>query len=144
MDEKMKHILLAYDASEQADKAFNFAVDIADKFHAELTILAIAPTLRISDDETEIGDVLKSSLNYYNNSFIPLRQRIEKNYPSLRVNFKIVDGSPAEEIVHHAEELSVDHIVMGHRGMSTFKRWLVGSVAKQVMLYAHCAITIIR
>jgi nucleotide-binding universal stress UspA family protein len=139
----MKHILVAYDASEQAEKAFDFAIEFADKYQAELTVLAIAPTVKMSD-ETEAGDVLKSSLNYYNNSFAHLQRKAEQHYPSVHINFKIVDGSPAEGIIHHAETLGVDHIVMGHRGLSTFKRWLLGSVAKQVMIYAQCAITIIR
>ena len=139
----MKHILVAYDASEQAEKAFNFAIELADKYQAELSVLAIAPVVQMSG-ETENGDVLKSSLNYYNDSFTHLRKKAEQHYPSVRINFKIVDGAPAEQIVHHAESLGVDHIVMGHRGLSTFKRWLLGSVAKQVMIYANCAITIIR
>ncbi|MBX3710274.1 MAG: universal stress protein [Gammaproteobacteria bacterium] len=139
----MKHILVAYDASEQAEKAFDFAIEMADKYKAALTVLAIAPTVNISE-ETETEDLLKSSLNYYNDSFSHLQRKAGQHYPSVKIDFKIVDGTPAEEIVKNAEALGVDHIVMGHRGLSTFKRWLLGSVAKQVMIYAHCAITIIR
>ena len=139
----MKHILIAYDASEQADKAFDYAIEFADKYKAKLTVLAVAPAVPMSVD-TGAGDVLKSSANYYNNSFIRLREKADQHYPSVNIDFKIIDGAPAEAIINHAEELGVDHIVMGHRGLSTFKRWLLGSVAKQVMIYAHCAITIVR
>lgn len=139
----MKHILVAYDASEQADKAFDFAMDLADKFESNLTVLAVTPSVSITG-ETEMGDVLKASSDYYNNSFIQLKRKAEQHYPAIQIDFKIADGSPAQEIIHNAEKLGIDHIVMGHRGLTKFKRWLLGSVAKQVMLYAHCAITIIR
>jgi len=60
------------------------------------------------------------------------------------LNFEIKAGHPAEQIIFYAEQNDIDHIVMGHRGNTFFQRWLLGSVAKQVMIYAHCAITIIR
>jgi len=34
--------------------------------------------------------------------------------------------------------------VLGHRGKSFFARWLIGSVSKQVMHYAHCTTTVVR
>ncbi|TMH63229.1 MAG: universal stress protein [Betaproteobacteria bacterium] len=33
---------------------------------------------------------------------------------------------------------------MGHRGKTFFRRWLLGSVSKQVIHYAHCTTTIVR
>jgi nucleotide-binding universal stress UspA family protein len=34
--------------------------------------------------------------------------------------------------------------VLGHRGKSLFERWRLGSVSKQVIHYAHCAVTVVR
>ncbi|MNF02182.1 Universal stress protein family protein [compost metagenome] len=53
-------------------------------------------------------------------------------------------GRPAEQIVRYAEENAIDHIVVGHRGHSDFERWLLGSVARQVIDHAPCAVTVIR
>lgn len=39
---------------------------------------------------------------------------------------------------------AVDAIVMGHRGESLFRRWLLGSVAKRVLSYAQCTVIIVR
>jgi hypothetical protein len=33
---------------------------------------------------------------------------------------------------------------MGHRGESLIQKWLLGSVAKRVLSYAHCTIIIVR
>ena len=51
---------------------------------------------------------------------------------------------PAEQIVAYAEANYFDHIVMGHRGKTLFQKWLIGSVAKRVMSYAHCSVTIVK
>lgn len=53
-------------------------------------------------------------------------------------------GHPAEQIVLHAERHAVDHIVVGHRGHSLFERWLLGSVARRVIAYANCSVTVVR
>ena len=53
-------------------------------------------------------------------------------------------GHPAEQIVHYAEQNGVDHIVLGDRGNTFFRRWLIGSVSKQVIHYAHCTTTVVR
>lgn len=138
----MKHILLAYDGSEQAEKAFDQAIDFAHKYQAELTVLAVArPPEPPEDIETEA--VLEAAQQHYESLFEQLKKKTDPSLP-LKINFKIVVGHPAEQVVYQAEELGVDHIVMGHRGQTFFHRWLLGSVAKQVIVYAHCAITIVR
>jgi nucleotide-binding universal stress UspA family protein len=56
----------------------------------------------------------------------------------------VVVGHPAEKLVIYAEAHGIDHIVVGHRGHTVFERWLIGSVARQVIAYAHCAVTVVR
>jgi nucleotide-binding universal stress UspA family protein len=56
---------------------------------------------------------------------------------------EVLVGHPAEQIVRYAEAHRIDHIV-GHRGHTLFERWLLGSVARQVIAYANCAVTVVR
>ncbi len=72
--------------------------------------------------------------------FGPLQARAAKS--GVKANFVVVVGHPAEQI--DDETHAVDHIVIGHRGKSFFARWLLGSVSKQVMHYAHCTTTAVR
>lgn len=57
---------------------------------------------------------------------------------------KIVVGHPAEQVVQAAADQEADLIVMGHRGKTRIREWLLGSVAKRVMSYAPCSVTIVR
>ena len=63
---------------------------------------------------------------------------------SLQADFRVAVGHPAEQIVRDAEAHAIDHIVVGHRGHTLFERWLIGSVARQVIAYAPCAVTVVR
>jgi len=47
-------------------------------------------------------------------------------------------------IINYAESEGVDLIVMGTRGRSGFKRILLGSVASDVLSYAHCPVMTVR
>lgn len=138
----MKHILVPYDGSEQAEKAFDLALDFAQKYQAKMTVLSIARLPEPPEDE-EAEAIIEDAQGKYKELFDQLKKKAE-SYQPLQINFEIKAGHPAEQIIYYAEQNDIDHIVMGHRGNTFFQRWLLGSVAKQVMIYAHCAITIVR
>ncbi len=47
----MKHILVPYDGSEQAEKAFNMALDFSQKYQSEISVLAVARWPEPPEDE---------------------------------------------------------------------------------------------
>jgi nucleotide-binding universal stress UspA family protein len=137
----MKRILVAYDGSDSAKKAFSLALDLAAKYGAELSVVAVArPPEFGSEVETEA--VMENSKKHYRQVLKPLHSLAEAAKCS--VHFEVVVGHPAEQIVRHAESWQADLIVVGHRGHTFFERWLTGSVAKHVIDYARCAVLVAR
>jgi nucleotide-binding universal stress UspA family protein len=47
-------------------------------------------------------------------------------------------------IVNYAERENVDLIVIGTRGRSGITRMLLGSVASEVVTYAHCPVMVVK
>jgi nucleotide-binding universal stress UspA family protein len=47
-------------------------------------------------------------------------------------------------IVTYAERENVDLIVIGSRGRTGFKKMLLGSVASDVVTYAHCPVMVVK
>ena len=136
-----KKILLAYDGSEPADKAYTFALDLAGHYDAKLLVLSVArPPEPAEDVETEA--ILESAEEHYKERFEAMRRQAQAQ--GLDPEFRIVAGHPAEQIIYFAEKEGVDHIMLGHRGKSFLERWRLGSVSKQVIHYAHCAVTVVR
>ena len=135
----MQKLLIAYDGSDSAKAAFDLALDLAEKYGAELHVLAVARPPEFGA-EVETEAVIESSRRHYANLLHPLKTRAA----DLSAHFEVMVGHPAESIVLYAEDHGIDHIVVGHRGHSLFERWLLGSVARQVIAYAHCSVTVVR
>lgn len=137
----IKRILLAFDGSEAAEHAYDFALEVASKCGAELHVLAVAqPPEPAEDVETEA--ILENAQEHYEKSFVRLREKAAA--VDVKPTFEVVVGHPALQIIHKAEELGADHIIMGHRGKTLFEHWRVGSVTKRVLTHAHCSVTVVR
>ena len=136
-----KKLLVAYDGSEPSENAFAVGLDLAVKYRAELLVLAVARPPEPADDvETEA--ILESAQEHYEELFAPLMKQAAA--AGVTAVFKVVAGHPADQIVRHAEEFGADQIIVGHRGKTLFQKWLVGSVAKRVLSYASCTVTVVR
>lgn len=62
----------------------------------------------------------------------------------LPYQYHISIGSPAEAIVHYANEQHVDQIVMGRHGQSGLQSLLLGSVVNKVLHLANCPVVLIK
>lgn len=71
------------------------------------------------------------------------QQATEKN---VNVKTEVITGitSVVREIVEYAENKKVDTIVIGSRGMTGFKKMLLGSVASGVVTYSHCPVLVVK
>jgi len=134
-------LLVAYDGSQQAERAYNVAVDIATRLGAKMVVLSVArppePPVAV-----ELEAVLESATEYFEKHFKSLKEEADKL--GVEAVFEVRVGHPAEQIVHRANEEKADAIVMGHRGESFIQKWLLGSVAKRVLDYAHCTVIVVR
>jgi nucleotide-binding universal stress UspA family protein len=64
----------------------------------------------------------------------------------VEVETKILERNPSvpDAIIQFAEENSVDLIVIGTKGKTAIKRFLLGSVTESVVHHAHCPVLVIR
>ena len=138
----IEKILVAYDGSEESEKAFDMALDLAGKYSAQVVVVSVArpsepPTSgRDGRNPGSRGGILPYALQRPEKKGFPLRGETQ---------FKISAGHPAEQIVSFANAEKAQMIVMGHRGRGSFLQvWRLGSVARRVMNYAHCTVVVVR
>ncbi|MGE5152565.1 MAG: universal stress protein [Bdellovibrio bacteriovorus] len=93
-------------------------------------------------DDVEIEALIENRRRHYRHVLKHLQEVTPPHQTEVR--YEVVVGHPAEQIVLHAEMLGADLSVMGHRGNSLLSRWLLGSVVKQVIVHAPCALTVVR
>jgi nucleotide-binding universal stress UspA family protein len=134
-------LLVAYDGSKQSEKAYALGLDMAAKYTARVIVLSVArppePPVAV-----ELEAVLENAMAFYEEHFKGMREQAQAM--GIDADFLVRVGHPAEQIVHLANEEAADAIVMGHRGESFLQRWLLGSVAKRVLSYAHCTVVVVR
>jgi nucleotide-binding universal stress UspA family protein len=150
----IRKVLVAVDGSKPAMYATDKAIDLAKKYGAELSALyVISPDTRYSYSGitlspglfpgalNELGGIVRGTGQKHLDKV--KRKAAEKN---LNVKTDIVVGitSIVKEIVEYAGKNKVDIIVIGSRGISGFKRMLLGSVASGVVTYAHCPVLVVR
>jgi len=138
----MKNVLVGYDGSASAQSAVAFAADLAKRFDARLHVLVVARTPDWGAIELERKSLIDMEVRHATAILDEIKAKLAASNGA--VDFDLVVGPPAKEIVLYAERHAIDHLVVGHRGHTPFDRWLIGSVARQVLAYAPCAVTIVR
>jgi nucleotide-binding universal stress UspA family protein len=132
-------ILVAHDGSPQAQRAAEIAFSMAEVLQSKLLILAV---IRLPEPapRAELHAVLDDGREHYEKNFAQLREQAKLR--GLEIETDIEVGHPAEHIVHRAEQLHTALIIMGRRGISSFQRWLLGSVSERVLRY--CPVMIVH
>lgn len=137
-----KRILIGYDGSPAATRALEFAVEMARRYGAQLHVLAVFRPPEFGT-EVETEGMIEEGRRHSARLLQPLRAKLAAE--GLTATFDTAVGHPSEQILRYAERHGIDHIVVGHRGHSGLAaRWLLGSVARQVIVHASCAVTVVR
>jgi nucleotide-binding universal stress UspA family protein len=137
----IRNILVGYDGSEASALALSFAADLARAFGSSVHVLAVVRPPEFGG-MVETEAVIEQSRKHHQNALHGVQSKYA--HEPFKTHVHIAVGHPAEQIVRFAEAHAIDHIVVGHRGHTLFERWLIGSVARQVIAYAHCAVTVVR
>jgi nucleotide-binding universal stress UspA family protein len=137
----LKTVLAAFDGSDQSEKAFALALEIARRFEARLSVIGVIrlPEPAIS---MEIEAMLDQGREHFADAFSRLARKAEKAGVVLDAEVEV--GHPAEQILRRAEDIRADLIVMGRRGTTRATRWILGSVSERVLRYAHCPVTVVK
>jgi nucleotide-binding universal stress UspA family protein len=135
---EISHILVPVDFEKHTGKLVEFAIYIAEKLSAEITLLFITETLGpfAGFAHTSI-DIAAAELHaYYEKKMINLLEDIKKQFP--RCNGDVVEGNIVDEIIAFAQKENVDLIVIGTHGSKGIEKIMMGSVAERVVKLAPC------
>jgi nucleotide-binding universal stress UspA family protein len=143
-----RSIVVGTDGSDTAGQAVRQAVDLAKSVGAGLEIVSAyepVPAQRLRDERRQAPDDLQWAVNPREDVDATLEVAAETaRAAGLSVNVYPRQGDPADAILDVAEELEADLIVVGNRGMTGAKRFLLGSVPNKVSHHAPCSVLIIR
>jgi universal stress protein A len=145
--QQIERILVPVDFSDESQRALDEAIGLAKHFGAELIVfhcyeLPIPsfgyPPYDAVPPQSYVDAVRKAAL------LSTKRWSDKATAQGVRAREQIGAGFPASEIATVAEELGVDLIVMGTRGLSGLEHVLLGSVAERTVRIAPCPVLTVK
>jgi nucleotide-binding universal stress UspA family protein len=140
-----KSVLAATDFSDSGKEAVATAVALVKRSGGTLAVLSVTerpPMFPHSFHERHSEDPDELWSRQARTSMKALVKRLRRQLPETRGFVRV--GTPWKEIVELAEELEVDAIVVGSRGLSAIRRLLLGSTAENVVRHAPCPVLVVR
>jgi nucleotide-binding universal stress UspA family protein len=139
-----RSIVVATDGSEPAESAVREAIRIAAGEGARLHVVTAYPDPhmfreRIASGATEVPVKLRGVAES-----VLARAAREAEDAGVEVETHAREGDPAEAIIDLANEQQADLIVVGNRGLTGIRRFLLGSVSSKVSEHASSSVMIVR
>ena len=154
-------ILIAYDASESADTAIEGLVRAGlPSRNVEALVISVAEVWLPPPAHNEVLDdtfplQIPAGLKHARERAAGMiaeaeevaqrgRKRVEQTLPEWKVTHEVKNGSPAFELLNHAEQYQPQLIVVGSHGHTALGRFVLGSVSQKVLTEALCSVRIGR
>ena len=147
---QFKRVLVAVDGSENATRAARVAIELAKKFGAELIVCHVIPTPASSAQAvfTVPGDTMRGYYDVERTEGNRIVSEVVKLAEANGVKASSTIGenvfSVVEAIVKLAEDMNIDLVVIGTRGLGGFKKLLVGSVSSGVINHSKSSVLLVR
>jgi len=143
-----RSIVVGTDGSGTARQAVREAVALAAAVGASIELVsAYEPVAgqRLREEAREAPRDLQWMINAREDVEATLREAAaEAEAAGVAVATYAREGDPADAILDVAEERGSELIVVGNKGMTGAKRFLLGSVPNKVSHHAPCSVLIIR
>ena len=141
-------IVVGTDGSDTAKEAVRQASELANTVGAKLHLVSAyepVPQGRLRQERQQVPDDLQWMVNPKEDVEGTLKDAAaEIEEKGVEVATYAREGDPADAILDVAEEENADLIVVGNKGMSGARRFLLGSVPNKVSHHAPSSVMIIR
>lgn len=143
-----ERIVVGTDGSETAGEAVRQAIELAKATGAKLDIVSAyepVPQSRLREEAGEVpGDVAYAVGPKEDVNVVLEGATGPAKAAGLEVNTHAREGDPADAILDLAEEIHANLIVVGNKGMTGARRFLLGSVPNKISHHAPCSVYIAR
>ncbi|QDX40065.1 universal stress protein [Salarchaeum sp. JOR-1] len=122
-------VVIATDGSESVERAVEVALDLAERFDADVHALYVVDAGEVENAPADLREELRTALTERGET--ATGNVVERTTHG--VTTAVREGRPANEIRAYAREVDADVVATGTRGRHGENRFLVGSVAERVV-----------
>lgn len=143
MERKYSNILIGVDGSNEAKKALEKAIAVAQRHNAKLFIVHIVDTRSFATVEQYDRAILTRAEDYAKEMLSEYKEEVEK--AGVQAECILDFGSPKVKVSKDiATKFNIDLIITGATGLNAVERILIGSVSEYVARTAKCDVLIVR
>ncbi|WP_428325452.1 universal stress protein [Nitrosopumilus sp.] len=142
----MEKILVPFDGSGYSQKAFEKALEIAEKFASKLIVITVLQST-VSESAGISLERMQEIQDEEKDTATVMLKKLESQANAKNVSFLmqvIHNPSSADGIVTFADKNNIDLIVIGSHGRTGFRKIVLGSVANGVLAQAKCPVLITK
>ncbi len=137
--QRIKKILVPLDGSENSSRGLDKAIYLAKEHEAGLYFIHVVHHVPKKE-----GEIIKEKGMPLDTPTFMLEAEMLAKKNSIVSNGRVLLGDAGHEIVEYADTHDIDLIVIGARGLSTFKKIFLGSVSSYVMQKARTAVMVVK
>lgn len=138
-----KKILVPFDNSSYSKKAFENALEVAEKFNGQIFLLSIVQGPFMGKPYKGRKEYGTSEKERAEKIILKMSNQAEKAGVKCKSDIKYSE-SIIEGILNYVDSKKIQLIVMGSRGRTGFKKLLLGSVSSGVLQHAKCTVMVVR
>lgn len=137
-----KVIVVGTDGSERAGVAVREALDLAGLTGGTVHAVHAIHTPAVVFEDAHAAQVMMNEMRDHSDA---IQQNLleDAKRRGVTVEFHSSAGEPANALVELAERVNADLVVVGNRGMSGVKRFVLGSVPNKVSHHCPCSLLIV-
>ncbi|OPX86518.1 MAG: putative universal stress protein [Pelotomaculum sp. PtaB.Bin104] len=138
-------ILVAFDNGEQAKRALDMAIEMAEIYKSKISIVT---TINLSSYNLTFSEVsvIKSIDDETRNRIVGAMEEVAERArkDGIEVKTEVLSGVPGETIVKYIEKEKIDLAIMGSSNRSSINKMFLGSVSSYVVQNAPCKVMVIK
>lgn len=140
----ISRILVAVDGSENADRAFNTSIELAQRLDVPLVVLNVLDDYGNEAPLWKRHDVIVGELEKQHDEMLKRYKAAAEKELHTVVGTIRAEGFAAEQILKTAEDEQAGIIVMGCRGLSPSREFLMGGISQKVVYHSKKPVLLVR
>lgn len=138
----LQQILIVWDGSRPARRAFDTALDLARRYDAELVGVSVAHSPAHAETESDRTESVDAARQYLEQTFSTVEDRAER--VGVPLEHVIIEGNnPPEDILRYAHDHGFDLVVVGHHRNRRPGRFLLHGLSERMIAQAQMPVLVV-
>jgi len=136
----LSKVLLAYDGSENSQKALEWLLNFAQQTTVQTIII------KVLEFPVDLDSVMEAGAKSLRKSLMDQLEKVAGTFTEKGLSAKkiVLEGEPASQLIQYAKKEKVDLIICGTRGLGGFESLLLGSVAHKLVTHSPVPVLVIK